>query len=316
MNISDVIVEFGAYYQNGGQNASRIVKQMTVKSVTESLFQTRVTDETEYRAAEGRIGELLQPFQNEFTPKGTIEFLAVAIKAYKSKIDTQEYPDDLEASWLGFLTGEDIDRKEWPFVRWYVEEFLIPKIKEDIETKAIYGGVYAAPTPGTPGTAASSMNGVKKIINDHITDGRIEPILTGTLSTDPVTFLEQVEEFCDAIDDRYAGKKMVLAMSEKNAKKYARGYKKAYGQVVNYTDDKRMTVDDTNIQIIGLPSMVGSDKLWCTPPENAIRLIKKSQNMNNIKIQPDVRLLKFFTDFSIGVGFTIPELIFTNDQDL
>jgi len=316
MDIADIISEFGAHYVKGGHNIGNIVRQMAVPSVTETLFQTRVTDETEYRAAEGRIGELLQPFQNGFTPKGALEFIAVRIKAFKSKIDTEESPDDLEASWLGFLTGESIDRSEWPFVRWYVEVYLIPQIKEDLEMQAIFGGVYVPPTVGTPGTAAQSMDGIKKIINDHITDGRITPITTGALSADPETFVDQIEAFCDGIDERYAGKKMTLAMSEANVKKYRRGYKKKFGLMPTYTEDKRTIVDDTLIEIVGLPSMVGSNKIWATPPENAIRLVKKTPNLEQVKIQSDVRLLKFFTDFWTGVGFTIPEIVFTNDQDL
>jgi len=45
-------------------------------------------------------------------------------------------------------------------------------------------------------------------------------------------------------------------------------------------------------------------------------LRKRIQNQTKIQVENVDRLLKFFTDFSMGIGFIIPEIVFTNDLDL
>jgi hypothetical protein len=47
----------------------------------------------------------VQPFQKAFTPIGTFKFKPNEFSLYKLKIDLQEYPDDLEATYLAFLAN-------------------------------------------------------------------------------------------------------------------------------------------------------------------------------------------------------------------
>lgn len=316
MDIADIITEFGNYYIKQGQNMSRLYKQLHAKSITDSIGTPFFTDETVYRASESRMSRVLQPFQKAWTPLNSLEFIPVAIEQFKMKVDSDEYPDDLEGSWLGFLAGESIERADWPFVRWFIEVWLIPKLKEDYELNEVYKGVFAAPTPGTAGAVGTAMDGIKFLINKHIDDSRITPIVTGALEALPVDFCEQIEAFADAINAKYLGVPMQLAMNELNARRFLRGYKAKYGQNTDYRNNDKGVVDMTNLQVIGLPSMVGSNKIWCTPKENFLILGKKTANMDNMKVESIKRQLSFFTDFWRGVGFVIPEVVFTNDLEL
>jgi hypothetical protein len=60
--------------------------------------------------------------------------------------------------------------------------------------------------------------------------------------------------------------------------------------------------------------MNGSNRIFCTPKSNAIRLMKKTENMDNMNIENVDRQVKFYTDWYTGVGFVIPEIVFVNDQ--
>jgi hypothetical protein len=313
MTINDIITEFGAYYQKNGQNAARIFQGLRANTVTSELFTPVLTDETVWRAAQAVQKRILQPFQKAFTPIDGAEFKPVEIKQFKMKVDDEQYPDDLEATWLGFLAASGNNRTEWPFVRWYVEAILIPQLKEDEEVNEIFWGVRDEPTPNTPGDASTGMDGINKIIMDHITGGRITPITTGALAADPGDFLDQIEEFVDSINAKYYGANMTLNMSETNARKYRRGYNARYGVNTNALGKNSAEVAETNITIMGLPSMLGSNGIWCTPKPNAIKLMKRSENMNKIEIERVDRLVKFYTDFSEGVGFIIPEAVFVNE---
>lgn len=315
MNVADIITEFGAYYINQGQNKKNLVKILNEKSITEQAFTTVVTDDTLWRGAQSTIDRLLQPFQKGWTPIGTVGFTPIEIEQYPFKMDYEDYPDDLEAAWLGFLADGNLDRREWPFVRWVIETHLLPKIKEEYELNEIFAGVRTAVTPGTPGAAGTAMNGIKFIRNKHIDDGRITPITTGALETVPEAFVEQIEAFCDAINTRYWMQNMELNMSQTLQRRYARGYRALYGKDTDFNGVKT-TVDNTNISIVGKPSHNGSDIIWTTPKSNAIRLMKKSQNMDRVRIETQKRQVQIFTDFYSGIGFLIPEIVFTNDLEL
>lgn len=315
MLIADIIAEFGNYYLNNGQNLSRIVKMLNAPSTTDSVLTPIITDETQWRASKATIGRVLQPFQKTWTPIGAASFVPVAINQFKMKIDSEEYPDDLEATWLGFLMGEGIDRKSWPFIRWFVEVLLIPQAKEDYELNEVYKGVYAAPQNGVAGPAGTTMDGLRKQINDQVAAGRITPIVTGAPSADNKTFVEQIEFFTDRINQNYQHIPMQLCMSQALEKRFHRGYRALYGKDTDYKGSNG-GVDFSNTTIIGLPSMAGANKIWMTPKGNAIHLGKRTQNANTVQIESVDRKVKMFSDWSRGVGFVIPEIVFTNDQDL
>jgi hypothetical protein len=316
MDVSQIIAEFGAYYIKSDANMSRLVKQLNTKSVTETAFTTVVTDDTLWRASEGRMTRVLQPFQKRWTPIGVLTLLPAAIENFKMKIDHEEYPDDIEATWLGFLADDSLDRKEWPFIRWFIEVHLLPQAKEDYEMNEIYHGVYAAPTPGTAGAAGTAMNGIKKTINDFVDGGRISPIMTGVVPTDPEDFVDYMEAFADSLPTKYWNLPMQAVMAETLTRRFLRGKERKYGQNTAYTTNGGTNVEMTNLTLIGVPSHNGSDKIWATPKNNAIRLVKKSQNINKIRVENVDRLVKMYTDWWSGVGFVIPEIVFTNDRDL
>jgi hypothetical protein len=316
MNIADIITEFGNYYLKNGQNMSRVVQQLYQPSVTDMVMTPFITDETTWRASESRFQRVLQPFQKAWTPIGETEFVPVEIRQFKQKIDTQEYPDELEGSWLGFLASNSLDRKTWPFVRWFIESHLLPQAKEDYELSEVYGGVARAIVASSAGAAGTSIDGIKYGINNGILAGRTVVINTGALSTDPVTFVGQIEAFVDAINTLYWNIPLDLNMNQTLERRFARGYHTKYGQDTNYRDNPKGAVKFSNITIQGLPSMAASDKIWCTPKSNIIHLGKKTVNQNGVQVENVDRLVKMYSDWWSGVGFVIPEIIFTNDRDL
>lgn len=320
MDIVDIKSEFGSYYIKQGQNMSRLVQQLYQPSVTDSVLTPLITDDQIYRSSESRFERVLQPFQKAWTPIGKTKFIPVAIEQFNQKIDTEEYPDELKASWLGFLaptaTRPALDRKIWPFIRWFIEVHLLPQARQDYELTEVYEGVVRAVIAGQPGAAGTVMNGLKYGINNGILDGRTTVINTGALSTDPVTFVDQIEAFVDAINTLYWMIPLDLNMNQVLERRFVRGYHKKYGQDTDYKNNPKDQVKFTNITISGLPSMNSSDKIWCTPKNNVLKLGKETLNQKVVRIENVDRLVKMYSDWWSGVGFVIPELIFTNDRDL
>ncbi len=319
MDVSQIVTEFGDYYEGSNStNMSRLVKKLDFSNETDSIMTQMRTDDTVYRASESRIDDILQGYQKAWTPLGEVEFVPIEIFAKHFKVDFEEYPNDLEATWLGFLASNSLSYKEWPFIRWLLEVHLIPKMSENWELKEVYKGVYAAPTPGTATTPGTNIDGLRKVINDQVTAGRISPIVTGAPETDPVSFVEQIEDFIDSIDVLYRNRNMDLCMSQDLERRFVRGYEAKYGvKFIQIGGDANpIRPKFSNMTIVGLPSMAGDNKWFATPKSNLIQIRKKSINMNRFMLEQVDRKLKVFTDFWKGLGFLIPEIVFTNDQEL
>lgn len=312
---TDVITQYGAYYIDHGQNMESLKKRPFETFGTLDAFTLVPTNDTQIRFSDVTMNEILQRYQDAYTPKGGVTFKPVKIDLTQIKIDQQFNPNNLVYTWLGFLTSNSTDRTTWPFIRWFVGEYLLNQHDKDFETKVIYKGVQAAIVPGTAGTTAGVMNGVKKVINDKITATTVTPIATGALSTDPQTFYEQMETFVRAIPELFWDTPMTLNMSKVLAQRFRDGKKKKYNMY--YAQDVELNrVADFQVSVSGRFSMSASDKIWMTPKENLIMGVKGFSNSNAFELEKIDRNVKIWTDYHAGFGFLMDDLIFTNDRDL
>jgi hypothetical protein len=314
MDIQDVITEYGAYYQDRGQNVARLYQVLRRKLASEQIFRTILTDDTIWEAGKVTMGRLVQAYQSGFTPINPLAVDPIKLKVFHHKVDTSEIPHNLEESWLGFLADNNVSPKDWPFIRWWIEAQIVPQIEDDMERLEIGKGVRVEPTTNVAGAAGNGMDGFLTIIKAHITAGRTAPISMGAVPTDMELMVKYVEDLCDQINEDYWNQPMQLNMTEKNARLYRRGVKKVYGRD---TTDSAVTdtVKETGITVVGRASMQGKSRIWATPKDNGVVLKKKTQNQKRFDVQTDKRQVNILTDWYYGVGFILPELIFCNDQE-
>jgi hypothetical protein len=327
MDIEDIITEYGNFYRDGGQNLSRILTKPYISSQTEALFGLIPTDDTSYQMGSTELSSVLQPFQPGWTPKGQLTAAPIILTQTPFKVDLEEQPDKLEASWLGFLADSNLNRAEWPFVRYLVEVHLYNKMDEEYELDVIYFGKFVAPTPGTPGPAATSMDGIRTVINRAIQQSKMTPIVMGAIPTDPQAFCEYIEAFVEKFTRRYRGRAMEVCMNTTLARRYAKGRHAKYK--LDTTDAPSKPLLDGNGEallqipiefgkhtVVGLDSMGDSQKIWATHKDNRKRLAKKTINTRSVRIESAKREVFIFTDFYKGLGFPMLEAVFTNEQDL
>lgn len=317
----DIVTEWGALYRAEGQNVKDILLKLTQRSVTAGYFPTRITEKTILEKATAEFSRVLQRFQKDFTPVGGTTFKPVKIPLYKLKIDLKETPDDLEESWLGFLADSNLKRKDWPFIKWYLTNALI-QAEKDLEMEEIYKGVPGVVTPGTATAAGASLKGIKKQINEANTAGKLLKISMGAIpdtSTDAGK-----KEFVEYVEDMFKQTPRLLRneldfgfMNEDRHDDFRDGMRLKYN--VNYesvAETKITKLRNDNIQIVGLPSMVGSDKIWSTPVWNRQGGFKKPGNEKIFEVENVDRTVKAYTDYYKGYGFWILEYLMSNDVEL
>ncbi len=314
---ADVVTEFGSYYLDNGQNVDLLKMRPFEEFGTMDAFTVIDTGmETILRLSDVQVGEIIQPYQDAFTPKGSVTFEPIQIPLQQMKIDQQFNPSKLANSWLGFLTSNNTDRTTWPFTKWMLEVYLMKQSKKDYELSLIYTGSAASPTAGTAGAASTSMDGVKKLINAGITASTITPITLGTLSTTPATFCTQIETFVASIPEVYWKENMVINMSRTLRNRYRAGRRAKYNMYFAQFTDLDQVADFENISVVGRASQVGSVKIWMTPKYNAIMGVKGFSNINGFEVEKVDRNVKVYTDWWAGIGFLMNDLMWTNDSEL
>ncbi len=307
---TDIVTQFGAYYINEGQNMDRLKSAIRQPSVTPSFAKLIITDSDVYRSANTRLGEIVQQFQKTFTAKGDVTFEPNEIRLRNAKVDVSLYPDDVKASWLGFLASlTEGERKNWPIVRYALENELVPQIAHDLETKAYFNGVYVAPTAGTAGTAAGTMDGVKKLLDDGITATTMQAV---TLTAVPTTsnIFDMIEEFADSFDTTLSNTKMRIYVSNSWLRAYFRDKRNTHGADVNYSTNGINVVDFMpNVELVGLPSMEGSNYIWATPVDNFVH-VRKVNGMSDPVVEESKREVSVMLDWYEGIGFLHNELVY------
>lgn len=211
--------------------------------------------------------ELIQPYQWQFTPKGTVALDAVESKLRPIKVDIVITAEDLEAFWDTYMVewfevGKD--PMEWSFPRYIYETVYMPKIIEEMNQNA-WSGVYAAPTAGTAGLSVNSVDGYKTNLEAAITAGDLTEYATGAWVSG--TEVDQVEAWVDALPVNVRDLPGVIRMSPTLARRYWRNYRAEFGTgngVANNANNE-LRVDATNKTILPVISMEGSDRIIFFP---------------------------------------------------
>lgn len=330
---SAVKSEWGAYYLNHEQNLKDLIKRIYFDDANGDSTIRRVTiTDTVWRRAASVVGRILQSFQKQWTPISDITFNPYTTLLQKVKADVEFYPDDLEESWLHFLGANSLDRKTWPFIRWYIEMHFLPRLKQDVIINEMYFGVYVAPTAGTPGNAGNSVTGLKKRINDWITAGAATTIATGVPDADPMLWCEQVEDFAKRIPIKYRKQfPITIRMRDNLFERYKDGFNTKYNSTYMQAPFNGTIKDLPNIKVKGelmmslSPTNLQADpaenttenKIWATIDGNTYELVQKPANMNAVRLDDNGdRLVKIFTDFYLGFDFEDPTIVYSNDQNL
>ncbi len=299
--------EFGTYIKT---NQQEILKKLTQPTVSQKYMSTVVSKDLEWRTTQAVIDDIVQGFQKAWTPKGTAKFTPIAIPQRRHKADLEFYPDDVFESWLGFLTDEKKNRKDWPITKYIIEELLIPKVNDNRELKLIGKGVYEAPTPDVAQLTGKSMDGFLTILQKKkdLGTSNINFITTIGVPTKE-NIVDWMEDFVDLIDEVYQDIDMPIYLSNKWYKAYKRKYRDLYGDNSDFKGTTELVLESNN-RIAKLPSMSGSDIIFTTPKANFKRLLNANEGASSINIESVDRKVKVFSDWHESVGFAIEEAIF------
>ena len=316
LTIEQILQEFGRYYEDSGQNLSRLKRGFMQPCETLKYATTLPTDDTIFKLANLLFQPVLQAFQKGFTPKGNVKFVPNPIELKPIKIDYKFFPTDIEASWLGFLAGDSSRTLEnWPIVKYMLEEYLINQAIEDKELNGVYKGEWQEPTTGTAGDTINCMDGLKKqlIKGAQNTDYPIN-VITGIGELNETTIFEQLEEYDKQISELYNGKKLIHFVAQRWVRAFKESKRTNGYYFIDGPDKINSQIDFTDRIVVGLPSMNGTNDLFTTMKENILHLRKRDLNKVQVDIQKVDREIKFLIHWWEAVGFACNKMVWTTAE--
>lgn len=311
INLTDLAAQLGAYSLQVEKKVWAKVQQgITLENYLDKV--PNVTDE--YAVTNASFSEVLQPWQSGFQPKGTASFNARKNKVRQIKGDVLiDEIDEIHRQYISYMAGaENDDRQKWPLVPFIVNELIVPKVQAEMAVNSV-SGVYAAPTPGTPGASIASTNGLLTEIAADITATDLVPIVTGALT--PANIIDGIEGFVDDIPSEWKSKIKRIILAEDLVTMYQRAYRVEFGTTLTYSGMTKMPkVDGTNIELVGIPEMNGSQRMIATYDKNLIVMMNKIDRPTRLNAQTMYRDVVLMLDFFRGYGYRTFDGMFVNDQ--
>lgn len=314
LSISRIVEEFGKYYLKEGQNRQRLTRTLMQPSVTLEKHATRITtEETIYRAANYLFGSVIQPFSTDFTPVSNLKFIPNEIKLRQVKTDIKIIPNDIEDSWLGFLSANNCTIKEWPIVRFIMEDYVKKQIEEDRELKMVYTGKYdPSSDQKVPGVC---MDGIKQLLIDGVQRSEYPiNVISGLGTPTAENILDYLEAFDAALPDLYYGEKVVIFVSPQIARWFLTAKRAAGHYFISSDESINYKIDFSHHEIWPCPAMAGTTDIWATTPNNLIWLTKRFTPISNMQMQVEDRFVKLLLDWWEAVGFRCNQMVWVTAE--
>jgi hypothetical protein len=331
LNIDALVTEFGARYVDNGQTANDIKKQLFAKPDILADFNSKPHNETYYQGVDVAVGEVLQGFIKNFVSKGDPTFGVWKQKMGEFKIDKSLSPTDYWNSWIGFLTEVGAaDKTQAPIIQWMITNILLPKAEEDHFLEVFYWGWQftgraasesvngttferVIPTGDVALKANTAMDGIRIQLAKMVADSKCNLVTVGAWEPDPEDFVAQFEtDFIKSIPRKLLTKVDKFYLSPDLASRYRDGIRIAYNK--NYAQQSDLeTIKDCRARIVETDSMIGSDQVWGTVPENKVNPRRGNQT-GRFDVQKAGRSVNFMNEYSWLYTFDHPALVVTSEH--
>lgn len=312
IDTSELQTEFGKYVAGGKVDIMRSL----MGDLTDTKFMTTiVTDKTEWRAAQADIDSVLQQFTPYWTPSGKATFTPITIKNFFLKVNQPIKPADIIDQYLGYMYDENLTPDQMPIVKYIVDELILPKLAEDLQTAMAKGEfvefeVDKDGTPAEEGHVLAAMDGyVTQLKKLKAKEGNKVTWLLDGVELTRENILEKVESIVTSIAPKYRNKRLPIYCDPDLVRLYNLAYRDKFPTTKNQDADENR-LDFTNFYFQPMEGMIGTGAFVLTPKENFKHTMSKNHNEVKIYLQVQNYDVKVFIEFRKGCGFAIQEALF------
>lgn len=165
------------------------------------------------------------------------------------------------------------------------------------------------------------INGLNKVVSDAVTAGDIPAAqnLAGAMTAGNI--ITSLEAMYDALPvDSFAGitdasNGYVVLIGDDSMKLYERDYRDTHGSVVYNDGFGKRFLDGTNIEIVGVPGLNGSNKAILSKKSNLLMAVDSLADENNFRIYMDIdqENVRIKNRFAWGIQIIHPDEVVVNN---
>lgn len=254
--------------------APEIKQQFRVGLEFENLLPFVAADKR-YTSPNVTTGAILQPYQPRFTPNNTESWDAVDNDLRPIKADVEFTEEQLEKfydKWAQNWFEAGKDPMTWTYPKYILEQVIMPQFKDDLNSAA-WDGEYVAPDSGVPGAVLESVDGFRIAIVNALAAGKLVSVPSGSYTASDIQ--SKLEAWMLAMPAAVRGKSGMVLMSDSWMRKYYYDFREAFGTATWQQLNQQiggLTVDGTNVRIVGIKAMEGSNR-WIYLPDNDQNMI-------------------------------------------
>lgn len=317
IDTSDLKTEFGTVMPP--QTKLEVLSKRIYNGFKDAKYFRRIQSNTNYKAAALDLSEVSQQFTPAWTPKGKANVTPIEIVYRRHKINVKLVAADILSSWLQYLYEQGKKPADMPFIKYIIENHVLPKVTDDITLSMIAKGKFVDHNDGTAkdgdaGSAAKdSMDGIETILVEEFKSGKSKmnfykkAVDYTTLSAQEL--LDYVDGFVDSISPLFSSAFNVHCSPE-----FLTAYLRADFSINGkYTGniDKDGSIRFTKFRLAPLESMYKSKILFATSEGNMAMLVDYAKAASCINdIQSENYAIKVFGEYSLSVGFRIAEAVY------
>lgn len=286
---------------------------------TSELAQTYEGIKGEHIITQLEIGEnLVRRWGKAFAPvANAATFKPRKLKTVLNKVDFEIVPQQYEASYLGAWRKKGQNPADWPFSA-YVMEKIMKKLLQEFET-AVWQGVEEA-SPADGDYLRQTFDGYLQIIVEALAAGDIDAVATGASTTADI--IADLRLMWAQVSTPYKEGGVDILMSYALYDIYRIAYKDAYKVDPAYVQITEAgyngvlyELGNGNTRIIPINGLSGSGRIIMTPRENLVIGIDSPAD-TQFNVTDDIRVLKFWMDFRMGVQILLQKngILVVNDQ--
>jgi len=272
------------------------------------------------------LGEVVQPYQFDVTPKGDMNFNGHKVIQRAWKIEQIYDAAKLKGDWIG-VNGYDGDML-WDESNNAADPYKIAgniilalrnRINHDRVTQIFYKGVWTAPTVGTAGTSLQTCDGLETHFNAlvGITGGipAANILAVGAVPLLPADLIEYVKDFVNLIPPIVRMYPMQILCSQEFFTSLMSAYKNEAKYAGQYPTNGTVELYP-NITFKPLVSMFGKNRLIATIDRNIFRIINKNDGATNLGLHPqnNPRQVLLVTTFHECYTVGNPNYLYMSDQ--
>lgn len=311
INIDDVVKELNTFLSHNPNliSASLNKAEITLDKHTKPLTKVK----GKYPQAHTLLSDVVQGFDNTWQEMGALQIEHKILTDYHQKVNFPIIPSEILHSYFAELYAEDKDMKDMPISKYIIENELLPKVIDNMETLSISGEYDAARL----NEFGYSMNGVETILN-NLTDRLDAPKhpafeIPVNAFTDS-NIIEEITGWERKLPRKLKRKIKKVFMSENNFERYVLAYEDQFGQNKFQGDVMKTRLGKREIVVL---QGMESDVIFGTTENNFRRLFDVFDKPRVTDVQKQDYKVKIFLEWWKGYDFLINQMVVvSNVQDV